>query len=209
MGDGKSSARVVGCGPTTDGVQMRKLGVALAMTIAAVGAAHAADLPTTKGPPTPAPVNCFASIWTYLDSTAADCPLSYGPFTVYATLDGGLGYESHGAGYNAAFNNGVSNIVTKQSSPRSEWLWTPNGLSQSVVGVKMSQPIGNGWSVVGTWEMGFNPFYGYLADAQRSPVQNNGKALVLQNANADSSRTGQWDNSQAFPGISNPLYGTL
>jgi hypothetical protein len=26
----------------------------------------------------------------FLDSTAADCPLTYGPFTLYATLDAGL-----------------------------------------------------------------------------------------------------------------------
>jgi len=196
---------------------MKKLGIALAVAVASVGAARAADLPTTKGPPAAPPVNCYASIWSWLDSTPADCPLSYGPFTLYGTLDGGLGWESHGAGYNAAWNNGVSNIVTKQSGPHSQWLWTPNGLSQSVVGLKMSLPIPSlssspflsGWSIVGTWELGFNPFYGYLADAQRSQVQNNGRALTQQNANADSSRTGQWDNSQRFIGISNPTYGTL
>ena len=71
-------------------------------------------------------------------------------------------------------------------------------------------PIGlAGWSLVGTVETGFNPYYGYLADAQRSQVQNNGKALTLQGANNDSSRTGQWDNSQGFIGISNKTYGTL
>ena len=58
-------------------------------------------------------------------------------------------------------------------------------------------------------ETGFNPYYGYLADAQRSQVQNNGRALGLQGANADSSRTGQWDNSQGFVGLSNKTYGTL
>ena len=40
-------------------------------------------------------------------------------------------------------------------------------------------------------------------------MQNNGKALLLQSANADSSRTGQPDNSQAFIGLSNKTYGTL
>jgi predicted porin len=40
-------------------------------------------------------------------------------------------------------------------------------------------------------------------------VQNNGKALSLQNANGDSSRTGQWDNGQGFIGVSNKTYGTL
>jgi hypothetical protein len=88
----------IGFRPTTDGVQMKKLGVALAMTIAAVGAARAADLPTKKEAPPP-PVNCFASVWTWLDSTAADCPLSYGPFTVYATVDLGYGYNTNGANY--------------------------------------------------------------------------------------------------------------
>ena len=73
----------------------------------------------------------------------------------------------------------------------------------------MSEPIGHGWSLIGDVETGFNPYYGYLADAQRAQVQNNGKALILQNANADSSRTGQWDNSQGFIGVSNPTYGTL
>ena len=195
---------------------MKKFGAALAIAVASVGAAHAADLPTTKGP-APAPqVNCFASFWSWLDSTPGDCPFSYGPFTLYGTLDGGLGWESHGAGYNAAWNNGVNSFVQKQNSRRSEWLWTPNGLSQSVVGIKMAVPLPflsgpflSGWSIIGTWELGFNPYYGYLADAQRSQVQNNGKALTLQNANADSSRTGQYDNSQRFIGVSNPTYGTL
>jgi predicted porin len=192
-----------------DGVAfMKKLAVLLAMT-ALAGAAHAADLPTTKPAPPAPPVNCYSSLWAWLNTTAADCPLSYGPFTAYVTLDWGVGWESHGAGYNAAFNNGVSNIVTKQSGLKSEWLQTPNGINQSVVGVKVSQPIAYGWSLVGTAEMGFNPYWGYLADAQRAQVQNNGKALTLQNANADSSRTGQWDNSQGFIGVSNPTYGTL
>ena len=93
---------------------MRKLGIGLAMAIASVGAARAADLPTKKGV-APAPVNCFASVWTWLDSTAADCPLSWGPFTVYGTVDVGVGYESNGAPYTAAWNNGVNSFVTKQS----------------------------------------------------------------------------------------------
>ena len=185
------------------------------MTIAAVGAAHAADLPTTKGPPTPVPVNCFASIWTYLDSSPAECPLSWGPFTAYATLDGGLTYESNGAPYNARWNNGVDSFIQKQSYG-SKWLWSPNNLSQSVAGIKMSQPLPSlsgpflsGWSLIGTWEWGFNPYYGFPAAAQQSQVNQNGKALLLQGAGADSSRTGQPDNSQGFLGISNKSYGTL
>jgi predicted porin len=191
---------------------MKKLGVSLAIMLAAGAAAHAADLPTTKAPATPAP-SCWSSIWTWLNSTPADCPLSYGPFTLYATLDGGLGYESNGAGINSFWNNGVANIITKQSTHGPQWLWTPNGLSQSVVGIKMSQDLGGlglpGWSIIGDAETGFNPYGGELAWAQRAQAMENGKSLFLQNAQADSSRTGQWDNSQGFIGVSNKTYGTL
>jgi predicted porin len=191
---------------------MKRVGLSLLATVGLASLAQAADLPTKKEAPVAAAPNCYASFWTWLDSTAADCPLSYAGFTLYGTLDAGLSYQTNGAAYNAAWNNGVDSFVSKQSKGV-KWLWTPNGMSQSVVGVKMNQslaPIGlAGWSLVGTVETGFNPLYGYLADAQRSQVQNNGLPLVMQSANADSSRTGQWDNSQAFLGISNKTYGTL
>ena len=139
-------------------------------------------------------------------------PSEWGPLTVYGTVDVGVGYNTNGAAYTAAWNNGVDSFMTKNNHGV-KWLFTPNGLSQSVIGIKMSKslaPIGlAGWSLVGTVETGFNPYYGYLADAQRSQVQNNGKALTLQGANNDSSRTGQWDNSQGFIGVSNKTYGTL
>ena len=156
-------------------------------------------------------MNCYASLWTWLNTTAADCPISYAGFTLYATIDAGVGYESNGAGFNGWWNNGVSNIITKQSTHGPQWLWTPNGLSQSVVGIKMSEPLWNsGWSLIG---VGGNRLQSrtpmQLAYAQRAQVQNNGKSLFLQNANANSSRTGQPFNSQVFLGVSNKTYGTL
>ena len=189
---------------------MKRLGISLLATVGLVSLAHAADiLPTTKAPPAPPP-NCFASFWSWLQSSAAECPFTYGGFTAYATIDMGVGYETNGAGYNPNWNNGVQNIITKENNRGPQWLWTPNALQQSNVGVKMSEPLWNsGWSLVGTAEMGFNPYAGVLAWAQRAMVQNNGRPLLLQTANANSSRTGQWDNSQAFIGFSNKIYGTL
>ena len=75
----------------------------------------------------------------------------------------------------------------------------------------MSEPIPwfPGWSLVGTVEAGFDPFSGELASGQRSLVQNNGRALVLQGTNNNSSRNGQFDNSQGFIGVSNKTFGTL
>ncbi len=58
---------------------MKKLGVALAIAIASAGAAHAADLPTTKGPPAAPPANCYASVWTWLELDAGRLPPELGP----------------------------------------------------------------------------------------------------------------------------------
>ena len=179
---------------------MNKFGFFLVAAVGLAGVGHAADLPTTKGPaPTLAP-GCFASFWTWLDSTAADCPLSYAGFTVYATLDAGLGYYSQGAAWNPAVFNGTQGLISKQSNG-SKWLWSPNNINQSVIGIQMSEPISYDWSIIGTVEAGFDPISGELANSQRSQVMNNGKALVLQSANGDSSRAGQWDNSQGFIGF--------
>ena len=189
---------------------MKKLGIALAATIGLGGFAHAADLPTAKPAEAPPPANCFSSLWTYLNSSPAECPLSYAGITVYATIDVGLGYSSNGAPFNGSYANGVYSFVGKQSyGPK--WLWTPNGINQSVVGINMNEPIPwfPGWSLVGAVEAGFDPYSGQLVNGQRSLVQNNGQALTLQSANADSSRDGQFDNSVGYIGVSNRTYGTL
>jgi predicted porin len=186
----------------------RTLIFAIGVALAAASSANAADLPSTKErAPAPTP-NCFSTLWAYLNSTAAECPLSWGPFTFYATLDLGLGYESNGAPWSPWHANGVANFISKESyGPK--WLWTPNGINQSVVGVAMRQPIADGWSLVGTLETAFDPLSFNIANGQRSLVQNNGQALLLQSYNNDSNRSGQFDNSQGFIGLSNPTYGTL
>src|SRR5271168_5046837 len=105
----------------------------VALAIALGSAANAADLPTTKSAPPSPPVNCFSSLWTYLSSGAADCPQSYAGITVYATIDVGLGYSSNGAPASGTYSNSVYSFVGKQSYG-ARWLWTPNGVNQSVVG---------------------------------------------------------------------------
>ena len=164
-----------------------RIGV-FAIGVALAGAANAADLPTAKSAPPPPQTNCFSSLWTYLNSSAADCPLSYAPFTAYATIDVGLGYSSNGARASGTYSNSVYSFVGKQSYG-ARWLWTPNGISQSVVGINMKEAIPwlPGWSLVGAVETGFSPYSGNLVNGPRSLVQNNGLPLVLQTANSDSS----------------------
>ena len=87
-----------------------------------------------------------------------------------------------------------------------KWLPTPNGLSLSVLGINMKEAIPwfPGWSLVGALEAGFNPYSGILVNGPRSLVQNNGLPLVLQSANSDSSRAGQFDNSVRLPRLQQP-----
>jgi predicted porin len=195
------------------GFVMKKLGVALAIAIASAGAAHAADLPTKKNVQTPPP-NCFASFWTWLDSSAADCPLSAGPITVYGTIDLGVGYASSGAARSPVTDKPAYGIQKYSNSAR--WAGTYNGLSTSVIGLKLKQDLGligaPGWSLVGVLEAGVNPYSGMFDNGPRSLVDNNTAFTnkhPIQGTNLDSSRAGQWDNSQGYLGISNNTYGTL
>ena len=137
---------------------MKKLVIALAATIGLGGVAKAADLPTAKPAEAPPPVNCFSSLWNYLSASPAECPLSYAGITVYATIDVGLGYSSNGAPWSPTYANGVYSFVGKQSHGV-KWLFTPNGINQSVVGINMREAIPwiPNWYLVGALETGFRP----------------------------------------------------
>ena len=60
------------------------LGFFLVAAVGSAGVGHAGDLPTTKGPLFSV-AGMLRHFLDWLDSTAADCPLSYAAFTVYAT----------------------------------------------------------------------------------------------------------------------------
>ena len=188
---------------------MKRTCFALIGTVGLVSLAHGADLSTKRTeqtPPAP-PTGCFSSLWTYLNSSLNDCPLTYAGITLYGNLDGGYGYETHGVPGNPSAEK--VNYPIQKNSNNTHWLWSPNALSTSVIGVKMEEKIGYGWSLIGVVEAGFNPYSGMLINGPRARADNNVNKLPHQTSNFDSSRAGQWDNSQGFVGVSNPVYGTL
>ena len=194
---------------------MKRTGYALglAVAVASAGAVHAAELPTKKEVPAPPP-NCFASFWTWLDSSASDCPLSAGPFTVYGTIDLGGGYFSSGAN-RSPLTDKMPYAIQKYANS-SRWQANYNALSTSVLGIKMKQDLGfigaPGWSLIGVLEAGINPYSGMFDNGPRSLADNNlnfTNKAPFSGAALDSSRAGQWDNSQGFIGVSNNVYGTL
>jgi predicted porin len=163
--------------------------------------------PATPAQPAPSKPSCFESVWDYLKTSVRDCPLSYGPFTLYGNIDLGAGYSLWGAPVGPAADK--PNFFIQRNSRNVHWLWSPNGQSTSVVGIRLAQKLGDEWELIGVVEAGFNPYSLELINGPRSLADNNLRALLNQRTQFDSSRAGQWDNSQGFVGISNPVYGTL
>src|SRR5262252_1712127 len=187
---------------------MKKLICALLIAGAACGAANAAELPTAKpAEAEPSKPSCFSSLWDYLKSSVKDCPLSYGPITLYGTLDGGYGYELWGAPLGT--NADKPNYAIQRSSGNTHWLWSPNGLSTSTIGLRLAQKLGQDWEIIGVVEAGFNPYTLRLVNGPQSLADNNPFTPPNQSTHFDTARAGTWDNGQAFVGVSNPTYGTL
>jgi predicted porin len=199
---------------TTVGLTMRLLKsllLASAAGLLAVSAAAAADLPTKKTPPAAEKPNCYATFWTWLDSTPADCPLSAYGITVYGTIDMGGGYETHASKFNKYYPNGVNELIGKASNTAA-WQGVPNGLSQSNIGVKIKEQVAPNWNIVGDVNFGFDPYSLQFANGPQSLEDNNfytSHQQYMTSANGDSSRAGGIDNSRAYLGVNNTTFGTL
>jgi predicted porin len=176
--------------------------------IALASVAHAADLPTRKAAPVPEKPNCFASFWTWLDSSASDCPLSYWGVTFYGQIDVGGGYETHASRLNNARPEAVAEAVSK-TSQKGAWQGVPNGLSQSNFGVKWKEQVVPDWYFIGDVNAGFDPYSLQFANGPRSLVENTSLTQINQTSNGDSSRAYGLINTRAYAGVQNKTFGTL
>jgi hypothetical protein len=170
------------------------------ITMAAGSAARVAE---AESPPP----SCFSSLWDYFESSIRDCPLSYGPIMVYGTVDAGVGYEQWGEPLGTYADK--PNYAIQRSSGNTHWLWSPNALSTSTIGVRLTQEVAKNWEVIGVAEAGFNPYTLRLINGPQSLADNNPLTPANQTTHLDSARAGTWDNGQGFIGISNSTYGTL
>ena len=178
--------------------------------IAAASRAHAADLsaPEAKAPPRE---DCWSSAWDWLNASPKECPLGAMGVTLYGVLDVNGTYLSRGAPNNPSMDKLFYAIQKPASGARA--MFGYNGLSPSSIGIKMNEPIfPYGWSLIGLVEAGVNPTSGMLLNGPRTLADNNLRPLgapPFQTANTDSNRAGQWDNQQAYIGVSHPTYGAL
>ena len=79
---------------------------------------------------------------------------------------------SNGARMSARYAD-KPNYAIQRNSGDTHWLWSPNGLSTSTVGIRLSQKIGDGWEIVGAVEAGFNPYSLRLINGPQSQADNN------------------------------------
>jgi predicted porin len=190
---------------------MKCLTIALLASAGVVCAgAQAADLPTTKPTEAPAPASrpCFDSLWDYMDSTPSECPLTWKGITLFGVIDAGYGYSSHGANFNGAYPQGVAELIAKNSQGY-KWQFVPSGLQRSSIGLDAKEEFAPGWSFVGRVTAAYDPYSLQFSNGPKSLVENNNLTIGNQSANSDSSRAGQFDNSQGYVGVSNTTYGTL
>jgi predicted porin len=152
--------------------------------------------------------DCFAAVSNWLESSAADCPLSAYGLTAYGTIDVGGGYESHAAPFNGDSKTGVGELISKINN-RALWEPVPSGLSQSNIGIKINEQIAPGWFLIGDVNAGFDPVSLKLANGPKSLIENNNVPLAKQTYNTDSARNGGWDNTRGYAGLSNAAFGAL
>ena len=194
------------------GAAITKLGIFAATILAAAGVlcaveARAADaVPTNASPATAAsaPKTC-AGAWDFIDT---NCQLTWYGITVYGTIDAGVGWQSHGAPFDPRSAVSASYLIQKQNRS-AMWGAAPNALSQSIIGIKGTEPIGGNTSLVFALDAGFDPYSFRFSDGPGSVAANAGTPLNLQSAHADSSRAGQFYNGQGYVGVSSSTYGTL
>ncbi len=142
--------------------------------------------------------------------------LTAGGITIYGIVDYNIGYMSHGTPTNPDFYPGNQYLISKNAN-KSEFFFTNNAMSQSLVGLKGTEDLGeisgasilSGWSAVFDLQMGFNPAFGTIADAPGAQSSNNGVALEDQDANAGGSRAGQIFNGEAYGGVKHKDLGEI
>jgi len=117
--------------------------------------ARAADaVPTNASPATAAsaPKTC-AGAWDFIDT---NCQLTWYGITVYGTIGAGVGWQSHGAPFDPRSAVSASYLIQKQNRS-AMWGAAPNALSQSIIGIKGTEPIGGNTSLVFALDAGFDP----------------------------------------------------
>src|SRR5262252_6259720 len=172
---------------------MTKLGIFAVTILAAAGACCGVSAANA------APKTC-TGLWDFIET---DCQLTWYGITLYGAIDAGFTYQTHGAPLDPRSPPGSAYIVQRYSRS-ARWDIAPNGLSNSLIGSKGTEPIGGNTSVVFALDAGCDPFSLKLSDGPGSAAHNPGVPPDQPTSWADSSRAAQWYNGNAYVGVTSP-----
>jgi predicted porin len=136
-----------------------------------------------------------------------DCALTWHGITLYGVYDAGLGYVSHGLPENGYNYEGES--LVNRNGYQHRFLFAPNNLQQTGLGIRGKEEFVHGWSVVFNASTGINPQSGLLANASQTDIINNGLPRASYSIAIDGARAGQPFNDEIYGGISSEHVGTL
>src|ERR1700726_2835827 len=100
--------------------------------------------------------------------------LSLGGITVYGTVDVGYAYQSKGVPLSSQYVGGLEYqaFTTTRNFAGSVSTLAESGLEQSKIGLRVSEPIADNFTLVARTDTGFNPLSGQLVDACASIASN-------------------------------------
>lgn len=181
------------------------LSFAAVLLVAASSLAQPANAQTTDAA---APTGQASDAQATAAAPANDGSLTWRGITLYGTVDIGVAYLSHGAPLTSYYGPGLPFVIQKNSNHAITSV-SPNGLSQSKIGLSGAEPITDDVKFVFKLETGFQPTSLHLANGPKSLIVDNGVPLANQTTNGDSSRAGQLFQGAAYLGVSSKTWGTL
>jgi len=130
--------------------------------------------------------------------------------TVYGQLDVNATCQDHGTPFSGTAGVGMAYFYFAQTGVNNQiCALGNNGITQSLIGVKIEKSIGYGFTAIGQVETGFNPASGEISNAVGSVAKQNSTFLVNQTTSGDGGRNGQLFNGPTFAGLSSATFGTL
>jgi predicted porin len=136
-----------------------------------------------------------------------DCALTWHGITAYGVYDAGVGWVSHGLPENGYNYEGES--LVNRNGYQHRFLFAPNNLQQTGLGVRGKFEFLHGWSAVFNASTGINPQSGLLANASETDIINNGLPRASYSEAIDGARAGQPFNDEYYAGVSSTHIGTL
>ncbi|HMA48144.1 MAG TPA: porin [Magnetospirillaceae bacterium] len=138
----------------------------------------------------------------------ADDSATVNGITFYGVVDVGITYDTHGAPENTYGSVNDAHVIQSYNN-KATWNLSNSNLSQSRLGIKGAEDLGDGWTGLFKLETGINPSGGNIVDGLKTITMNNGVAAASRSSLADSSQAGEAFNRAAYVGVSNDKYGTL